>query len=163
MKCGAELSACLQYRYSLWREWDDTKKRLCWIMLNPSTADALKDDATIRVCMGRAKRMGYGSIDVVNLFALRATHPEELYRHSDPITHRDAPTRNAEATLEAIDKAGFIICAWGQHGAYKERGRLMLSTIRGSHLKAYALKINLDGSPAHPLRISYDVQPREMP
>ena len=53
-------------------------------MLNPSTADGETDDATIRVCRGRALRMGYGGIIVVNLFAYRATSPDNMECAADP-------------------------------------------------------------------------------
>jgi len=65
----AGLSADQRYRYWLSRRWGHQDHGyLLWIMLNPSTADALKDDATIRKCMGFAKRMGYECIVVVNLY-----------------------------------------------------------------------------------------------
>src|SRR5690349_21188818 len=73
------------YRYRLDRWWDRALPPLIYIMLNPSTADAERDDATIRVCMGRAKNEGCGGIVVVNLFAYRATKPEDMKRAADPV------------------------------------------------------------------------------
>ena len=69
-----------KYRYSLLREWDDTRHKCLFIMLNPSTADASRDDPTIRRCIAFAKREGCGGLHVVNLFAYRATDPVELRR-----------------------------------------------------------------------------------
>jgi hypothetical protein len=73
-----------QYRYSLTRRWGEGPL-LPWVMLNPSTADAMKDDATIRRVRGFTKRVSdelarepLGGFIVVNLFAWRATNPEEL-------------------------------------------------------------------------------------
>ena len=54
-------------------------------MLNPSMADANRDDPTITRCKGFAERWGYGSLVVGNLFALRSPHPKELFQHSDPV------------------------------------------------------------------------------
>ena len=155
----ARLSGDSLYRYRLWRVWDESKPRLCFIMLNPSTADAFQDDATIRVCKGRAIRMGYGGLDVVNLFALRSTNPVELYTHPAPISHPQEPQRSSDELIAAATGAGFVICAWGRHGAYRDRGRNVLLDLKGRGIKTHAIKINGDGSPAHPLRISYDVQP----
>jgi len=59
------------YRYHLWRTWDETRPRLLWVMLNPSTADGETDDPTVRRCIGFSKGWGYGSIEIVNLFAYR--------------------------------------------------------------------------------------------
>lgn len=159
---GALFSDDHQYRYRLWRIWDETLPRLCYIMLNPSTADAEKDDATIRVCKGRAIRMSYGGIDVVNLFALRATNPLVLYRHPAPISHPTDQFRSSDELIKAAQEAGMVICAWGKHGAYRDRGRNVLLDLKGRGIRAHALKLNADGSPAHPLRISYDVQPVEI-
>src|SRR5271154_3410516 len=76
----ADISEDGLYRYWLTRTWDPTKPVLNWIMLNPSTADANKDDATIRRCMNFAKHWHYGGIAVYNLFAFRATDPKVLLK-----------------------------------------------------------------------------------
>ena len=61
------------YRYSLWREWYADSPPVAFIMLNPSTADDRKDDPTIRRSIGFAHAWGFGALEVVNLFAYRAT------------------------------------------------------------------------------------------
>ena len=60
----AVISDCSKYRYLLRRTWDHSKPRLLYVMLNPSTADARNDDATIRSCVRLASGLGYGSIEV---------------------------------------------------------------------------------------------------
>ena len=75
---GAVISACELYRYILTRTWDTTLPPLVICMLNPSTADGQLDDPTIRKVIGFAKRLGYGGIVVVNLYAYRATDPKDL-------------------------------------------------------------------------------------
>lgn len=151
-KSGAILSADEQYRYLLWRTWDEGKARLLYIMLNPSTADARQDDATIRVCVGRAKQMGYGGILVANLFALRATHPNVLYKVGDPM----GPENNAylaKATWHIQNRD--VIYAWGKYGTHKDRGTEVLAKLKEWGCTTWALKINQDGTPAYPLRIPY--------
>ena len=78
----AVISDDQRYRYTLYREWEEDPfagiRVLNFVMLNPSTADADKDDPTIRKCIGFAKLNGYNAIRVVNLFAYRATNPKEL-------------------------------------------------------------------------------------
>ena len=79
---SAVISECKRYRYVLTREaryGSIPCSRLMWLMLNPSTADARADDATIRRCRGFSQALGYGGAFMVgNLFALRATDPRAL-------------------------------------------------------------------------------------
>ena len=39
----AVISDCGRYRYELHRTWDEKKEKVLFIMLNPSTADGMKD------------------------------------------------------------------------------------------------------------------------
>src|SRR5690349_1903454 len=76
---GAVISPCERYRYRLWRSWGDGAGGFAvFIMCNPSTADASINDATIRKCIGFAKRWRMHGIRVVNLFALRSRDPNAL-------------------------------------------------------------------------------------
>jgi len=158
MERHATLSPCGKYRYALSRVWDRDKPLMGWIMLNPSTADAEIDDATIRVCVGRARRMGFGGIRVLNLFNYRATHPTELARAADPV----GP--GADVALETgFGGCDYIMAAWGNHGTLKgvERPRCeeVLDLFGRAGVKLHALKLTKFSQPAHPLRIGYDVEP----
>lgn len=159
---GASISRCGQYRYLLWRTWDNTLPRLAYVMLNPSKADACTDDATIRVCMGRARRMNYGGIDVLNLFALRATNPAELARHPMPLCEPEQLEAYTLAVAGAAAMNPRVICAWGNHGRYRDQGAHMMAALRRKGVRPYALKLTKAGYPCHPLRIGYDVQPFEI-
>lgn len=148
----AWLSPCGRYRYTLTREWDSLGKRLLFIMLNPSTADALIDDPTITRCVTRASALGYGSIEVVNLFAWRATDPLALRSAVDPVG-----PENDWAIEGAKGRAHAAIIAWGKHGTLKRRDREVLRLLQG--IETYHLGLNKDGTPKHPLYVSYAVQP----
>ena len=74
----AVISQDERHRYSLTRRWGDGPRVCCWIMLNPSTADATTDDPTIRRCIGFTHDWGYDALTVVNLYAWRATDPADL-------------------------------------------------------------------------------------
>ena len=63
---------------ALTRRWAEGPP-LVVCMLNPSTADAEEDDPTIRRCVGFAKRDGFAALEVVNLFAFRATDPKAMW------------------------------------------------------------------------------------
>ena len=150
---GAVLSDDGAYRYLLWRRWNLDLPRAVFIMLNPSTADASIDDPTIRRCIGFAKAWGMGGIRVVNLYPFRATKPEDLWR---------APFPRGEGNLShierAIDPRGINVAAWGAHGkeAQVKETRLLFYDMG---VPLYALKINGDGSPGHPLDIKGDAVP----
>ena len=75
----ALFSPCRTFRYRLGRRWSDGPV-LAFIMLNPSCADEHVDDPSVRRCIGFAHRLGYGGLQVVNLYAFLATDPAELRR-----------------------------------------------------------------------------------
>lgn len=66
------------HRYTLRRDWLGVGGIVNFIMLNPSTADEIFNDPTIRKCIGFAKRWGFSGLVVTNLFAFRATDPADL-------------------------------------------------------------------------------------
>ena len=74
----ANISDCGKYRYELHREWDKDKKKVLFIMLNPSTADHVEDDLTTRRCIKYAERWGYGGIMIGNIYPFRAKRPKDL-------------------------------------------------------------------------------------
>lgn len=140
-----------EYRYRLSRTWDTTKPTLAFVMLNPSTADATSLDPTCRRCKGFAEDWGYGELVVGNIFALRATNPDELYDHDDPVGPEN------DAYLEEIcDEADRVIAAWGNHGDLHDRG---LEVARTIDVDLEALEITQAGQPAHPLYQPADTDP----
>lgn len=151
---GAVISACGRYRYRLWRVWEAARPRLLWVMLNPSTADAANPDPTIRKCIGFARRHGYGSIEVVNLFALRATDPKELRAAKDP-----EGFENDVHIVEAARRAGPVIMAWGgfRFAPIVPRARRVYDMIRHYRPSTRFLCLGRTGTgaPAHPLMLAY--------
>jgi hypothetical protein len=152
-KSAAGLSDCGTYRYWLTRTWDDDKPVLCWVMLNPSTADAEQDDPTIRKCIGFARRWGYGGICVVNLFALRATDPKQLPKHY-PIDRALVESNNLAISTAA--RGRMVVAAWGAKGCWWGRDREVLALLRGQAV--HCLKVTKDGHPWHPLYVADDTK-----
>jgi hypothetical protein len=150
-KSSAELSVDGKYRYSLGRVWDeDNPKRACFIMLNPSTADATTNDPTIRSCTRLAKGFGCGGLAVVNLFAYRATNPRELRNTGNPVEGQ--PGRNDAVIRSVALQCVPLIVAWGRMGAILGRDRAVLG-ILADFKPIYCLGRNGDGSPIHPLYV----------
>jgi hypothetical protein len=133
-----------QYRYSLLRDWDESLPRVAFVMLNPSTADATLDDPTLRRCLGFAQMWGYGSLELVNLFAYRATNPQELKTAIDPI----GPLNN-DYLATAVTTAEQTIIAWGNQGRLWNRAEQVLTLLSPRPL--YHLGLTSQVQPRHPL------------
>lgn len=147
---SAVISPCGRYRYWLSREGDATKHPIAFIMLNPSTADASKDDATIRRLYGFAKGAPFV---VVNLMAYRATKPDDMLRAEDPI----GPDN--DYYLHHIADGRTIVCAWGDLTDMRvvSRARWVTAVLRQQRLKLYCLgTTKLRGWPRHPLYVKGD-------
>lgn len=182
---GARISSCGLYRYLLWREWrgaHDPKnwrwlgakdgagqemgdpKPVLFVMLNPSTADGHNDDATIRRCVGFAKAWKYERLEVVNLFAYRATKPRDVLarqnRHEEIIGFD-----NSTLIAQAAREAGLIICAWGSNVESLDPMHDHANTVRGwlDPKQQFALGFTKDGHPRHPLYAPANSVPVPMP
>lgn len=153
MEKGAFISEDGLYRYTLWRDWrkpGETTKTVLFVGLNPSTADADKDDPTIRRCIGFAKAWGYNKLIMVNLFAFRATDPKDMKSTQDP----EGPL-NREIVGNATDHADLTIAAWGAHGLFKEQNDRYIKYLTNP----YHLGLTKNGFPKHPLYLKADVKP----
>lgn len=147
---SAVFSTGEEYRYLLTRQ-RAAGPALVFIMLNPSTADARKDDPTIRRCIRFAAREGAGVLAVVNLFALRATDPRELRRHPDP-----AGPRNDEFIDLWCRPGRPVIAAWGAGGGLLGRDREVATRLAAAGVSLSCLGVTRDGHPRHPLYVRSD-------
>lgn len=147
----AVISDCKHYRYLLRRTWDFKRPRALLVMLNPSTADASTDDPTIRSCVRLLKALGYGSLEVVNLFAWRATDPSELF--SSGTIDYVGPDNDATISL-ANTRANIAICAWGAHHSAEWRVPSFMKALQGwQEIAVYCFGKTKAGHPKHPLYI----------
>lgn len=150
MQRNARFDRSGAYRYSLSRSWRPQGPGVAFIMLNPSTADATRDDATIRRCIGFARAWGFGALEVVNLFAYRATRPEQLRAAPNPVG-----PRNDRYLRAALARADTVVAAWGVHGGWRERDRAVLQLLRSessaSGTALNCLGLTRQGHPRHPL------------
>lgn len=159
LSSSAQFSEDGTYRYVLERVFREGERKLVFIMLNPSTADASVGDPTIRRCMAWAWDWGYDRLTVLNLFALRSTDPKALYTHPDPYGPENGDYIDAHCDPDASCWKPDVICAWGDHGALNYRGEAVLSSLLGIGQTAWALRMNASGQPSHPLYIPANIQP----
>lgn len=151
----AVISDCGKFRYALGRRWseDQEKSALAFIMLNPSTADADEDDATIRKCVGFADRYGFGGIVVGNLFAYRATDPKDLKAAGFPVGHA-----NDAWLLDIAKNCGDIVVAWGANANRTPRPAQVCKMLQDAGIQPKCLGVTNEGFPLHPVMLSYDRQ-----
>ena len=139
-----------RYRYSLWRAWSAYHPRIAFVLLNPSTADEQRNDPTIRRCMGFARAWEFGSVEVVNLFAYRATDCRELLKVRDPIGEE-----NNRFLTQAVERCSTVALGWGTRGTLLDRDCQVISLLAGRK-DVHCLGITKNGQPRHPLYLKGD-------
>ncbi|TLS45736.1 DUF1643 domain-containing protein [Streptomyces montanus] len=152
---SAVLSSCGRYRYLLVREWGDTGPTAVFALLNPSKADATRDDPTTRRCIKYAQNWGCSALLIVNLYAWRATQPHDLATADDPI----GPENNTyirAATAVAEHTGGPLVAGWGTH-ARPDRVTDVIA-LPGMH-RLSTLALTQAGHPHHPIRLSLGLTP----
>ena len=135
------------YRYQLVRRFNPNRGQAMFLMLNPSVADANRDDHTLRRCMNLAARWGYGAVEVGNLFALRSTDPAVLRGHPDPV----GPENNGYL-VEMLGRSDIVIAGWGMEAAPFPQRIETVEKLCGPILQC--LGHTKAGFPLHPSRVS---------
>lgn len=161
MISGAKFSECDRYRYQLWRDWssdpppdgrDDWElSTAVFIGLNPSTADAVKNDATVTRCIAHAKRWNCYRMFMMNLFAWRATDPKEMKAQGSPIG-----PENDFWLLETIRASQIVVACWGNHGSHMQRSGEVKVMLRNAGVSVKCFAVNGTGEPKHPLYVRSD-------
>ena len=146
------------HRYTLRRDWNAQGKGILnFIMLNPSTADDVFDDATIRRCVGFAKRWGFSSLVVTNLFAYRATDLNDLKRLAISNPALAVGDDNDRILTMQAHIADAIVCAWGNHGDLLHRDLHVCEMLKNYEL--FCIRRTINANPAHPVREPYTDSP----
>ena len=152
MTKGAIISRDNNYRYQLWRIWDDSLPKVLFIMHNPSTADAEKDDKTITRCINFAKSWGCGGLYVGNIFPFRETNPAKLKRHSIDTLEM---YRYNQLHIDIMKNTCSIhVLAYGN----PVDNRFTVDFIT-KYNDCQCLKVLKNGNPGHPLYLSADLKP----
>jgi hypothetical protein len=147
-----------RHRFRLSRVWDPGGPRCCFVMLNPSTADARTLDPTVTRCAGFARGWGYGALEVVNVFALRSTDPAALRTDPHPVGRG-----NDGAILAAASAADLVVAAWGTHGDVGGRGEAVRRLLTRAGIGLAVLRLTAGGHPGHPLYLPGDARPVPWP
>jgi hypothetical protein len=132
-----------EYRYTLTRVWDPALPMITFVLLNPSTADAVQLDPTLRRCVGFAKREGYGGMLIRNLYAFRTKDPKVMMAATDPVGPEN------DRMLAGV--TGTVVAGWGTN-ADPARVTRALALLPRLH----ALGVTKNGHPRHPLYVRGD-------
>jgi hypothetical protein len=124
-------------------------------MLNPSTADETQLDPSCTRARTYCEQWGYGTLLVTNLFAWRATDPDNMKAARDPVGRG-----NDAAILRAAQAAALVVCAWGNLGAHLERAARVTRLLHQACVPLHMLRLNASGEPAHPLYLPGRLRPR---
>lgn len=151
MKRSAIISKCQKYRYRLDRTWDSKRPNVVVVGLNPSIADSEIDDPTCRRCISFAKSWGFGSLTLINLFALRSSSPSLLTLDRDPIG-----PRNDYWIKKIVNRGDLVIVAWGNKGNILGRDRKVTAGIK----RAHCFGLTKCGAPKHPLYLPAETKLR---
>jgi hypothetical protein len=159
VKKFAVFDATRRRRYSLVREWSAELPRRAYVGFNPSTADAVDDDPTIRRCIAFAKRDGFGSITMVNLLSERSSDPRKLLGLGEP-------EFAAGARRSAMRAAAQVVFMWGGLTKAPPNLRELLQYQRervladARDLVPCCFAVTKNGEPVHPLYLPGTAQLR---
>lgn len=149
------MSPCGVYRMRLDRVLNGSGPVVAILGVNPSTADAAKNDATIRKDIGFGTRLGWRRIIKGNKFALRATDVRVLRAAADPIG-----PENDLYLEEIMREADMVIAAWGTLAKLprhlRSRGRDVVAIADRVGKPLHCFGTTQDGQPRHTLMLAYD-------
>lgn len=155
---SAIISPCGNYRYRLERDCappSEGSKVIAYFGINPSTADATLDDATVRKWKGFTVRNGGHRFIVGNVYAYRATDVGALYHADDAVG-----PENLRHLKQIIADADILVPCWGSSGKLLKslRGRLktVMYMLQASGKPVMHFGLTASGDPMHPLMLSYN-------
>ena len=154
MERNAVYSEDRKYRYMLVRLWDRSRPKCVFIGLNPSTANELLNDPTVHRCQKYASEWGYGGLQMLNIFAFKATNPKKMLAAHDPVGEE-----NDDWLSKICRSAGIVICAWGTHGGHRDRHLEVIQNLKELKVPLHCLGTTTKGFPKHPLYLKSDAKP----
>lgn len=135
-------------RYLLKKSWDEEKPKLAVIMLAPSEASGIELDNSTQLVLNNAFRLGFGSVEILNLFA---TLNDFNLKHTE-----DEDIENMKIILRSAKNVDTIVYASGvgkiKNKIFQKRQKQVLEELRGFERKLNCLCAeNGEGRFQHPL------------
>lgn len=145
-----ESSNCGNYRWSLKKVWDKDKPVIVFVCLNPPSANPIKDNPTTRRCISFAKKWGFGTLIMMNLYALCTPNQTMLYEHCN-----DGLPQNDEELSALFGEK--VVLAWGHQPKAIERADYVVKELL-RNCQLYHLGLTKHGFPRHPLFLPGDTE-----
>ncbi len=151
-----------RHRLLLRKMWDNKKPTAMIIMINPNSADELSSDTTTMLVMNNLHKLGYGSVDIVNLYTMIIGKIRFRFNSDDDLLHPD----NDDVIYRSAEKSDTIIIGWGTVGLHNMRIRERQKAVLDM-LKPFSDKIcQISENGCHPLtpaiRNYWDLVPYEL-
>jgi hypothetical protein len=127
-----------------------------WVLANPSVANQTELDPTLTRCERFTRAWGFAEMRVVNVRAWIATDPKAVPK-DDAVA---IGFHNGAHIIENARTAQLVVCGWGKLGG--SAGLRCLQLLRDEKMNPHALRLNGDGSPAHPLYLPGSLKPFPM-
>ncbi len=151
---SAIISECGLYRYRLERDVAMDGPVFAFIGVNPSTADAVENDATVRKWIGFVKRWGGKRFLVGNAFAYRSKDVRVLAAAADPIG-----LMNDWHIMQMAAQADVIVPCWGDTAKVPKRLRarfgFLAEMLTGADKPIQCFGLTKGGDPLHPQMLAY--------
>ena len=146
-----------EYRYILGTVGNNP---LITIGINPSTAEPEKMDNTMKSVERIAMGNGFDSFIMFNVYAQRATDPNQMNKEINPMLHKE----NMEAFQWILENSGKKPIIWAAWGTNIERRTYLKECLRdminiSNRYKAIWCKVgkcSVKGHPHHPLYLKKD-------
>ncbi len=146
-----------EYRYILGTRG---KKPIICVGINPSTAAPNALDPTLKSAQRIASANGYDSFLMFNVYAQRATRPDDMERERNEWLHAE----NMKAFRYLLSQAGETPAVWAAWGAIIEKRGYLADCVREMATIAHEVgarwyhagPLSVKGHPHHPLYLKSD-------
>ncbi len=154
---SAILSPCGLFRYRLDRDVGMEGPVYAYFGINPSTADASVDDATVRKWIGFTKVFGGRRFTVGNAFAYRSKDVKALASVDDPFGDEIG-----DYTTDIINDADILVPCWGNTRKVPPQLQfafdILMDALVSSGKPVKCFGFTKSGDPMHPLMLGYDTR-----
>ena len=137
-------------KYLLTKEWDDTKTSLTMVLLAPSVSSGIEIDTTTQRVLGNADRLGFGSVNIVNLFAAMGDTRFSAAEEEDK--------ENMKVILEMAKKCDTLVYAPGNGKAKNEMFQMRAVKVLNA-LKPYEKKMKCLSNEDDSVRLCHPLFP----